>query len=116
MAIRGWDELVQESKTLYEEKYKVKEVVFPFNGEEHKVSYPTLAQIRRLDEVTAHGDYDTATLILFGEELGEQLIEASEDLHINPLVPLVNETIQEFGLANLSAIAADMEEDEKGKA
>ena len=117
MAIRGWDEFVKEAESLYEEKYKVKEIVFPLSEDEtYTVPYPTLSQIRRMDEVMAYGDYDTAALLLFGEELGNRLIELSDDLHVNPLIPLINETIQEFGLSNLSAIAAEMDEDEKGKA
>lgn len=108
--LRGWDEFVKEAETTYEEKYKIKSMEFALSEDEvYTVEYPTLAKMRLLDEAMRVGDYDTAAKHLFGEALADRLVQLSADLHVNPLVSLVWETITEFGIANVQAAAEEVE-------
>ena len=106
--IRGWDEFVKEAETTYEENYRVKTMEFALSEDEvFTVNYPTLATMRAMDDAMRVGDFDTAAVELFGEELGNRLIELSAGLHVNPLISLVRETVEEFGLANIEALTEE---------
>lgn len=95
--IAGWDRFVADARR--------DPILVPlWEGTPVTVHYPTKRKIREIFDDQSFVRIRQATLVLFGDETGQRLIDEAEDLQGAPLERMVLTVLAEFGLVAKDAL------------